>query len=414
VIRRRIQRIEDPPNTRRSAREVPAARAGLEQEDVEAIWTSVLNYYRLGLQPAMALCLRVRGEVILDRSVGHAQGNGPEASSIPCLEATPDTPFNLFSASKPITAMIVHGLVERGLLKLDEPVAKYLPEFDQADKRDITLRHVLSHRAGLPNVPAKIDLERVEDHAYIRSLLKDAPIDTKSGANSAYHALTGGYILWEIVRNVTGRCLRDFQREWVCEPMGFNYMNYGLKEAERRARAIDSWTGPPAIYPLSKTVKRALGVSLKEVVEVTNDPRFLGAVVPSANIFATANEACLYFEMLRRQGALNDKQIFQEETVAQAVAQAHFMEMDSVIRLPIGYGLGFMLGNPIMSLFGPRTPGVFGHLGFTNILVWADPERELSGAFLNNGKPFITPELLMWLNIPRTISARVPRRAIRT
>ena len=62
-----------------------------------------------------------------------------------------------------------------------------------------------------------------------------------------------------------------------------------------------------------------------------------------------------------------------------------------------------------MGLYGAKTPKAFGHLGFTNILCWADPERDISVALLNNGKPFLTPELLVWLNIPRTISARIPR-----
>ena len=114
--------------------------------------------------------------------------------------------------------------------------------------------------------------------------------------------------------------------------------------------------------------------------------------------------------MLRCGGTLEGHRIFAEETVQRAVGQSAFTELDSVIKLPIQYGLGFMLGNPLLSLFGPRTAGAFGHLGYTNVLVWADPQRELSVAFLNNGKPFVTPELLVWLNIPRTICSQIPRR----
>ena len=149
-------------------------------------------------------------------------------------------------------------------------------------------------------------------------------------------------------------------------------------------------------------------MAVKDVVTATNDSRFLDAVVPSANVFATANEACRYFELLRCGGSLDGQRIFAPATIEQAVNKAAFTELDSVIKLPIQYGLGFMLGNPLLSLFGPRTTGAFGHLGYTNILVWADPKRELSVAFLNSGKPFITPELLVWLNIPRTICAQIP------
>lgn len=411
MISRRIQEIENPPKTRISVREVPAARAGLDQDDIEAIWNAVLSYYRLGLQPAMALCLRVRGEVVLDRAVGHAQGNGPDdVRDQPRVEATPDTPFNLFSATKPITAMVVHGLVERGFFQLDDPVSRYLPEFNQDGKRDVTIRHVLSHRAGLENLPGEINLDRLEDHDHIRAMIGKAKMASQSGVNSAYHALTGGYILWELVREVSGRCLRDLQREWICEPLGFEFMNYGLSPQKRALYAPDVFTGPPAVYPLTRIIERSLGMSLSEVVKSTNDERFLNAVVPSANVFATANEVCRYFEMLRCGGSLDGQHIFKPETVSQAVSKSAFTQLDSVIKLPISYGLGFMLGHPLMSLFGPRTSGAYGHLGFTNVLVWADPARESSVAFLNSGKPFITPELLIWLNIPRTICARLPRR----
>ena len=411
MISRRIRCVESPPSTRISVREKPANCVGIDQDAVETIWNSVLSYYRLGLQPAMALCLRVRGEVILDRAVGHSRGNAPDDSKDAALvEATPETPFNLFSSSKPITAMIVHGCIERGFFRLDDPISHYLPEFDQPGKRDITVRHVLSHRAGLENIPGAIDLDHLDDHQRIRQLFAETPMASNSGANSAYHAITGGYILWELVREVTGKCLRDLQHEWVCEPLGFTYMNYGLAAEHRAIAAPDVYTGPPAFYPLTRLVKRSIGMAVKDVVTATNDPRFLDAVVPSANVFATANEACRYFELLRCGGRLNGRHIFNAATIEQAVSKAAFTELDSVIKLPIQYGLGFMLGNPLLSLFGPRTAGAFGHLGYTNVLVWADPRRELSVAFLNSGKPFITPELLVWLNIPRTICAQIPNQ----
>jgi CubicO group peptidase (beta-lactamase class C family) len=70
-----------------------------------------------------------------------------------------------------------------------------------------------------------------------------------------------------------------------------------------------------------------------------------------------------------------------------------------------------MLGNPLLSPFGPRSEQAFGHLGFTNVLVWADPKRNLSAALLNSGKPLITPEQLLWLNIPRVINKMISQKA---
>ena len=68
-----------------------------------------------------------------------------------------------------------------------------------------------------------------------------------------------------------------------------------------------------------------------------------------------------------------------------------------------------MLGGDLLSIFGPRTPQAFGHLGFTNVLAYADPERDISVAFLNNGKPLIAAELILWMRVMWTIGARIPR-----
>jgi CubicO group peptidase (beta-lactamase class C family) len=108
---------------------------------------------------------------------------------------------------------------------------------------------------------------------------------------------------------------------------------------------------------------------------------------------------------------LDGVRIFDRLTVVRAVLEQSYHEMDRVIMLPIRYGVGFMLGSESLSFYGPNTPKAFGHIGFTNVVAWADPERDLSVAIMNNGKPLITPGVLLWLNIMRVIAQRVPRDA---
>ena len=121
------------------------------------MWRACVATYRTGLYPALALCIRRRGQVVLDRSLGHVRGNAPhDPADAHRVVATPRTLFNLFSASKMVTAMLVHLCDQRGLLHLDDPVAHYLPAFGQHGKDRITLRHVLTHRAGIPNIPRAV------------------------------------------------------------------------------------------------------------------------------------------------------------------------------------------------------------------------------------------------------------------
>src|SRR5579883_2560959 len=137
--------------TRDAAAEVDPREVGLTAGGVAEMWGSVVRLYETGLHPAIALCVRRRGKVVLDRAIGHAHGNAPGApEDAPRVLATPRTLFNLYSASKAMTAMVVHLLDQRGMLHLDDPVAEYVPEFARHGKDWITLRHILTHRAGIP------------------------------------------------------------------------------------------------------------------------------------------------------------------------------------------------------------------------------------------------------------------------
>ena len=152
----------DPKDvTRKSHRETDPRGVGLTSVDVEAIWDSVVRLYRTGLHPAIALCIRRRGEIILDRAIGHASGNSPDdEEGTPLVQATPETLYNFYSGSKSVTAMLIHLLQQEEQLHVDEPVATFIPEFAKKRKHGITIRDVLTHRAGIPPTPEKvIDLD---------------------------------------------------------------------------------------------------------------------------------------------------------------------------------------------------------------------------------------------------------------
>lgn len=155
--------------TIRHEAEVDPRQAGMTEGERDAIWRSVERIYRGGTQPAIGLCIRKRGQVVLDRTIGHARGNGPgDNGNTPKVLATPDTPFCMFSTSKAVAAMVVHLLDQRGQLHIDDPVAEYIPEFGAHGKDRIRLRDLLTHRAGIPSVPGSqkdpemlLDLDRV-------------------------------------------------------------------------------------------------------------------------------------------------------------------------------------------------------------------------------------------------------------
>src|SRR4051812_10816547 len=177
--------------------EVDPISVGLDRKIIDAIWRAMAGAYRTGLYPAIGLCIRRRGQVIFDRTLGHASGNAPaDAAEASKVVATPRTLFNIFSASKMVTAMVVHLCDERRLLHLDDPVAMYVPGFGEHGKHRITIRHVLTHRAGIPNIPPQFaDVGLLERPSEILSLLAQQKPRWRAGTRLAYHALTGGFVL---------------------------------------------------------------------------------------------------------------------------------------------------------------------------------------------------------------------------
>ena len=397
--------------SRNADAEVEPRAAGLEPEAVDAIWQSAVRLYETGLQPALSLCVRRRGVVVLDRAIGHLRGNSPgDAKDAPRVPARHDTLFNFFSASKAVTAMVIHQLDERGALHLDDAVVEYFPEFGKHGKEDVTLRQLLTHRAGIPAVPhAEVDVGLLTDPQRLLAVLCDAKPLSVPGRRLAYHALTGGFILGEVVRRVTGRDIRRVLREDILGPLGFATFDYGVPPERVGEVAVNAFTGLPSFPPQSWALKRALGLSAREATEVSNDPRFLTAIVPSGNVIGTANEASRFFELLLREGELGGVRVFQQRTVRRAVREQSYLEVDSFLGMPVRYGMGFMLGAEHFTPYGPHTPRAFGHVGFTNVIAWADPERDISVGLMTSGKPFITPGQISWLRVARTISRVCPR-----
>jgi CubicO group peptidase (beta-lactamase class C family) len=390
---------------------------GMTPVGIERVWARVERLYRSGFYPAIALCVRREGEVVLDRAIGHARGNGPsDREDAERTPATPQTPFVIFSASKVMTAVVAHLLDERGLLHVGDRVCEYIPEYAANGKQAITIEQLLSHRAGVPNLPADaFDLDRFSDREFMLQMLCAAKPSSRPGKLLSYHAVSGGFIIAEIVRRVTGRDIRTVLRQEILKPLHFRWGNYGVSPRDVGRVALSYPTGPPALPPLSTVLKRALGLPPDEVTVRSNDPRFLTGIVPSGNVVTTANELSRFFDLLLAGGELDGVRILQARTIRRAISERAFREIDFSLVAPLRHASGFMLGASTFSLFGPDTDEAFGHLGFTNVLGWADPERALSVGLMTSGKPMLHPALGdLWL-LTRAIgqeAPKVPRKGV--
>jgi CubicO group peptidase (beta-lactamase class C family) len=391
--------------------EAPPESVGLDGRTVGRIWASARELYRAGVHPALQLCVRRNGVVVLDRAIGHARGNGPDdpadAEKVP---VTTDTPFCVFSTSKAITALVVHLLAGQGALSVDDKVTDYIPEYGAHGKGDTTIAHVLAHRAGVPGLPKEaLDLDRVGDREFLLRTICEARPFVRPGALLAYHAVSGGFILHEIVQRVTGSSLRDILGKSVLDPLGFRWGNYGVDESDVEAVGLNYLTGPPLLPPFSNLVTRVLSQPMDKVVEISNDPRFQTGIVPSANVMTTANELSRFFEIFRQGGELDNVRVMAPETLRNALTEQSRLEIDLTLGFPTRFSLGLMLGAKVLSLYGRDTDLAFGHLGLINILGYADPERGVSVGLITSGKAIVYPEVARFYGVAQTIASEVPK-----
>ena len=395
---------EDPGGS-----DVPRAR-------IEDVWERVVALYRTGVHPALQICIRRDGCVVLHRSIGHARGNAPQdPREGPRVPLTTAHPFDLFSASKAITAMVIHKLDEERVLHLEDHVCDFIPEFARHGKDRITLRHILAHKAGIPNLPREaIDLDLLPHPERIVSILCDARLRTRPGRMLAYHAVSGGFVLAVVVRRATGEDIRTALEKHIVGPLGFRWMRYGVAPADLPLVVQDALTGPPVPPPLSWVLRNALGVSMAEVVKLANDPRFLTGIVPSANVVTTAAELSAFYQCLLDEGTLDGVRVFAPRTIQHAISEVSYLEVDLTLGFPLRYSLGFMLGGRVPNLFGYDNPHAFGHLGLSNNIVWADPERRLSVALLASGKPVISAHVVRLVQLLATITQAFPKIAPRS
>lgn len=358
----------------------------------ESIWRRVEDLYRTGYHPGISLCVRHRGRVVLNRAIGHARGNAPGDSG-PAVPLDLDTPISLFSSSKAMTALLIHQLAEQGYLSLHDPVAETIPEFGRAGKHKTTVEQVLAHQAGIPSFPTEFGIEHAGDWDAVIDVLCRMPPMAKAGRMTAYHAITGGFILGEVAQRATGRPLPELLDTLLRKPLGLKHFTYGVDPAHNDSVALNAFTGPPLPPILGAMARKALGIEFEEACAISNTPIFLNNVIPAGNIFSTAEESSRVFQMLLDGGRWEGQQLLKPETVRQLAAPFGRIRYDRMLRIPIRYSRGLMLGHPLLSLYGHRNPLAFGHLGFLNILCWADPERDISVALLTTGKAAIGPHL---------------------
>ena len=356
---------------------------------VEPGWGAVADTFRANFEHGdvgAACCVYEDGLPVVDVWGGLAD----RGASRPWAR---DTIVIIFSCTKGVTAIAANRLVEAGRLDPDAPVADYWPEFAANGKAGITVRMVLSHRAGLAAVDGELTMDDLAAwDPVVAAIAAQAP-SWEPGTAHGYHSRTFGWIVGELIRRVTGRMPGDYMADELARPLGLDFF-LGLPESEDRrvatlypapeARALDELA---AADPTSLFARVMTGPSnLLHYDEQWNTRRLRGAQLPSSNGHSDARAlARLYAACL---APIDGVRLLTDESLDRATA-VQSSGNDLVLGQPLTFGLGFALPPTLGPGASPRS---FGHAGAGGSLAYADRDRGLAFGYVMNQMRLGMPE----------------------
>jgi CubicO group peptidase (beta-lactamase class C family) len=326
---------------------------------------------RDGLHKGVQIYVSREGRVLADGGIGESRDGVPMTS---------DTLTLWVSAGKPLTAVAVLRLVEQGRVGLEQPVAEVVPAFAENGKERVTLRHLLTHTAGLrsvvtgwPNDPWEEIIRRI-----CRTPLQD---EWTPGERAAYDRDNSWFILGEIVRRLEGRPIDEVVRDDIMRPLGMH----------------DSWMAmPPDVLAAYGDrigyvwAYKPAGLKLLR----SHDPQIAATPSPGASCRGPIRELGRFYEMLLNGGARDDIRILKGETVALMTQRHREGLYDETFQHRLDFGLGLIIDSnrygweSVPYGFGKHcSERSFGHGGARSTIGFADPEYALVVAALANGCP---------------------------
>ncbi|MBM7060505.1 beta-lactamase family protein [Pseudomonas sp. UL073] len=328
-----------------------------------------------------ALCVQVGGETVLDLWAGSADKEGAQAWQS-------DTLVNLFSCTKAFAAVAALQLVGEGKLELDAPVARYWPEFAASGKERVTLRQLLSHRAGLPALRELLPAEALYDwSAMTAALAAEQPWWTPGEAHG-YAAITYGWLVGELLRRVDGRGPGESIVARTARPLELDF-HVGLADSEfHRVSDVSRGKGNFGDAAAQRLIKAMMTeptsmttrafANPPSIMTSTNKPEWRRMQQPAANGHGNARALAGFYSGLL-DGRLLEAELLNEMT------REHSVGDDLTLLTRTRFGLGCMLDQPEVAngTYG-LGPKAFGHPGAGGSIGFADPEREVAFGFVTN------------------------------
>jgi CubicO group peptidase (beta-lactamase class C family) len=303
-----------------------------------------------GEELGASIVINIDGKNVVDLWGGYSD----EAKSKPWSE---DTITNVWSSTKTVAAFATLLLHERGLLSVDEPVAKYWPEFAENGKEKILVRHLLSHTSGVSGWEETITAEQAADLSHsIPLLAKQAPW-WEPGTASGYHMLNFGHLLGEVVRRVTGKPMKEFVASEIAGPLNADFQ-VGLldKDLPRVSDVIPpppmdiDFSQIPAGSPAAKTFPNPVLDA-----QAANKEWWRHADMSGANGHTNARGINRILSTISNGGTVDGKKWFSQNTI-DTIFRQQSNGPDLIVGVPLNFGIGYGISGPATSQGVPWIP----------------------------------------------------------
>lgn len=356
---------------------VDAASVRMDDGKLANVVEKFRRQHSAGAFPGGQLVVRRYGKLVVNETVGLARGYRKDEAAPP-IQVTPQTPFPVYSCGKPLAAIVIAMLEDRGKLDINAPIAEIFPEFAHNGKAQITTLDVLTHRSGIlmPHLAFKLELWN-DDKAMLKALVEATPLYPRG--TLAYAPGEFGWILSEIVRRVDGRSLPEYFREEIAAPLRLPALEFGLA-----GRNIDSLSHS---YWLGKDKVMVAGFNAAYRFEEMNNAKlFFDSLNPAFTMVTDAASLAAFYDFLLNGGkTASGDRLITENTLRQYTAR-HVFSLDKSVKTFLAVGRGFLLGTLTPSFYGWwNTRQCFGHAGMFSCLAFGDYQTDLSVAIFTNG-----------------------------
>lgn len=344
------------------------------ERSFERVKDAFANHLADGRQYGAAVAVFMRGEPVVDLWGGFQDAQRTKLWN-------EDTLVCMFSTAKSVGVLCVLMLVDRGEIALDEPVATYWPEFAQAGKEGVTVRHVLAHNSGVVFLD-KVRPGSLFDYASIIKAIEAQAPTWKPGTQHAYHTFTIGYLVRELVGRVTGRKVADFWLTEVAEPLGLDF--YLALSAEEQGRCATVYADADDAFVTTMRdhntpIGRAWSAlpSQFDAEVLFNSTEFREWGVPNAGHGNPRSLARLY-GALAHGCKLDGRQLISPDLMEEAI-RCHWDGLDAVLNVPSRHGLGFLLTSETFPF--NKNPRAFFGVGAGGACAFGDPDAKLSFSY---------------------------------